>query len=78
MQREHVPLGDTGLRETGGDPAVEPVELSVGEGGAVGPVDQGGSVTELGGAGEDRVVDGEFDGWDVCVLAAEHGSSKSA
>ncbi|GAA3229967.1 hypothetical protein GCM10020256_43360 [Streptomyces thermocoprophilus] len=75
MQGEHIALADAGLGERGGEAPVEAVHLLVGEGGAVGAVDQGGRVPEVGGTAQDRLVDGEIDGRDVCVLAAEHGSS---
>jgi hypothetical protein len=77
VQGDDVALADTGLGERGGDPAVEAVDLRVAEGGAVGAVDQGRGVAELGGPGEDGLVDGQVDRWDVCVLAAEHGSSRA-
>lgn len=81
MQGEYVALARARLGERGGEPPVEAVHLFVREGravDAVDAVDQGGQVAELGGVGRYGVVDGEFDGWDVCVLAAEHGSSKTA
>src|SRR5690606_3617132 len=65
-------------REAGGHPPVEPVHLLVGEGGAARAVDERRGAAELGGPREHRVVDGQFDRRDVCVRAAEHGSSSRA
>src|SRR5690606_7258027 len=81
VQGEHIALAQARLGEPGGDPPVETVDLFVGEGGAVGAVgavDQCRDVPELGGPGEHRVMDGEVDRRGVCVLASEHGSSKTA
>jgi hypothetical protein len=72
VQGEYVAFAYARVGECGGDPPVEAVDLFVGEGGAVGAVDEGGGVAELGGAAQDRLVDGQVHGWDVCVLAAEH------
>jgi hypothetical protein len=56
---------------------VEPVQLLVRECGAVRAVDEGGVLAELGGVPQDGLVDRERYGRNVCVLAAEHGSSRT-
>jgi len=75
VQGQDVALADPRLGERGGQPAVEHVQLAVREGGPVDAVDQRGGVAQFGGTAEDGVVDGLLDGRNICVLAAEHGSS---
>ena len=52
--------------------------LGVDYGGRIAFRIEGGRVTVLGGPAQHGFVDGEFYGRDVCVLAAEHGSSEAA